>query len=216
MAPVLDNIDLYTSGFSTSLRIALSAAVGSLLLGAVLAAFRVSPVPVLQRLGAVYVGVFRNSPLAIVLYFFAFALPAVGLGASFFVLGVAGLSMYTAAFVCEALRSGVNAVATGQAEAGRAIGLGFRQNLTLVVLPQALRSVVPPVGNVLIAMAKNSAVVGALGVGGDLFSAYNRMTSALGYAQLPSLVGMAVGFLVITLSAAGLLALLERKLEIVR
>ncbi|MEJ5915466.1 amino acid ABC transporter permease [Pseudokineococcus sp. 1T1Z-3] len=218
MTPVLENLDLYVSGFFVSLRIALLAGVGALLLGAVLAAFRVSPVPVLQRFGAAYVTVFRNSPLAIVLYFFAFGLPAAGIsaGGNYFVLGVSGLAMYTAAFVCEALRSGVNSVATGQAEAGRAIGLGFTQNLGLIVLPQAVRSVVPPVGNVLIAMTKNSAVVGALGVGGDLFSAYNRMTSALGYAQLPSLLGMAIGFLVMTLSAGALLALLERKLEIAR
>lgn len=217
MEPVLDNLDLFWSGYLTSLGIAAWGAVGSLVLGTVLAAFRVSPVPVLQRVGALYVTVVRNTPLAIVLFFFGFGIPvAVGLPIGFYTLGVAGLVVYTAAFVCEAVRSGINAVAPGQAEAARAIGLGFRQNLTLVVLPQALRTVVPPVGNVIIAMAKNSAVVGALGIGGDLFSVYNRLTSALGYERLPVITGMAIGYLCITLPLGGLLALLERRLAVVR
>lgn len=217
MQPVVDNLDLYVSGFFRSLGIAAWGAVGSLLLGTVLATCRVSPVPVLRSLGTVYVELVRNTPLTVVLIVFGFGVPpAFGLAWSFYVSGTIGLAVYTAAFVCEAVRSGINSVATGQAEAARALGLGFGQTLTLVVLPQALRTVVPPVGNVLIAMIKNSAVVGAVGVGGDLFSAYRRMSSAFGYERLPSITGAAIGFLVMTLTAGALLAVTERRLAVAR
>ncbi|WP_298991694.1 amino acid ABC transporter permease [uncultured Pseudokineococcus sp.] len=217
MEPVLDNLDLYWSGFLTSLGIVLWGVAGSLLLGTLLATFRISPVPVLQRFGAFYVAAVRNTPLTIVLFFMAFAVPpAFGITPDFYLTGTVGLVLYTAAFVCEAVRSGVNAVPAGQAEAARALGLGFRQNLTLVVLPQALRTVVPPVGNVVIAMIKNSAVVGAVGVSGDLFSTYRRLTSAFGYERLPVITGVAVGFLVMTFTAAAVLALAERRLEVAR
>ncbi len=106
-----------------------------------------------------------------VLFFCAFGLPEIGINRSFWFFGVTGLVLYTSAFVCEAVRSGINSVSPGQAEAARAIGLTFTQSLGQVVLPQALRTVVPPLGSVIIAMFKNSAVVGAFGVGGDLFSA---------------------------------------------
>jgi glutamate transport system permease protein len=217
VGPVLDNLDLYTSGFLTSLGLALRAAVGALVLGTLLAVMRVSPVPLLRAVGAGYVTVVRNTPLTVVLFTGAFAVPvALGVTWSFYTLAVGGLVVYTAAFVCEAERAGINAVSPGQAEAARALGLGFGQVLGLVVLPQALRTVVPPLGNVLIAMIKNSAVVGAIGVSGDLFAVYNRMTSALGYPQLESLVGMALGYLVMTLSAAALLLGAERRLEVAR
>ncbi|WP_432546859.1 amino acid ABC transporter permease [Kineococcus sp. SYSU DK004] len=216
MQPVIDNIDLFWSGFLRSLGIAALGAVGSLLWGTVLAVFRISPIPVLRAFGAFYVTWLRNTPLAIVLFTMAFGIPTVGINASYYVFGVTALVLYTSAFVCEAVRSGIATVPAGQAEAARAIGLTFRQIVGLVILPQALRAVVPPVGNVLIAMTKNSAVVGAFGVGGELFSVYARLTSAQGYPQLPVLTGVAIGFLIMTLSTAALLALAERRLEVAR
>jgi glutamate transport system permease protein len=107
-------------------------------------------------------------------------------------------------------------VPAGQAEAARAIGLGFGQSLREVVLPQAFRSSVPPLGSVLIAMFKNSAVVGAFGVGQDLFSVGANLTSAQGFAALPVLTGVAVGYLCITIPAGLLLGVIERKVAIVR
>ncbi|GAB3220943.1 amino acid ABC transporter permease [Kineococcus gypseus] len=216
MDPVLENLDLFASGFLRSLGIAAWGLLGSLVWGTVLAVFRISPVPVLRAFGAFYVTWLRNTPLAIVLFTMAFGIPAAGVNLSFYAFGVVGLVLYTSAFVCEAVRSGVATVPAGQAEAARSIGLTFAQTLRLVVLPQALRAVVPPVGNVVIAMIKNSAVVGALGVGGDLFSVYNRLTSAFGYPALPVITGMAIGFLVMTLSASALLALFERRTAVAR
>lgn len=216
MNAITDNLDLYWSGLQKSFLICMLAMVGSLVLGTVLASFRVSPVPTLRWFGTAYVTIFRNTPLTVVLFFIAFGMPELGVNASYFTFGLIGLVLYTSAFVCEAVRSGVNSVPPGQAEAARSIGLGFSQVLALVVLPQALRSVVPPLGSVIIAMFKNSAVVGALGVAGDLWSVGASLTSAQGYAALPVFIGVAIGYLIITIPSGVLLQVLERKVAIAR
>ncbi len=216
MEPVFDNLDLYWSGFLRSLGLCLWGLVGSLALGTLIAAFRVSPTPALRAFGTAWVNILRNCPLTIVLFFMAFGLPEIGINADYYVFGVTGLILYTSAFVCEAVRSGINSVSAGQAEAARAIGLTFRQSLGSVILPQALRSSVPPVGSVIIAMFKNSAVLGAFGVGRDLYSVGKDLTSAQGYSYIPVLTGVAIGYLIITLSAGFLLGLIERKVAIAR
>jgi glutamate transport system permease protein len=213
---VLDHFDLYWHGFLKTLGICLWAGTGALLLGTLLSAFRVSPIPPLRGTGTAYVTLIRNCPLTVVLFFVAFGLPEVGFNQSYYGFAVAGLIIYTAAFVCEAVRSGINSVATGQAEAARAIGLTFGQSLRFVVLPQALRSVVPPLGSVLIAMVKNSAIVGAFGVGGELFNVGATLTGARGFAALPVLTGVVFGYLAITIPAGVGLAALERKVAVAR
>lgn len=216
MDAITDNLDLFVSGFFRSLSICLWAALTSLLLGTVIATCRISPVAPLRFFGTAWVTVLRNCPLTVVLFFIAFGLPELGVNASYYVFGLTALTLYTSAFVCEALRAGINSVAPGQAEAARAIGLTFGQSLREVVLPQAFRTSVPPVGSVIIAMFKNSAVLGAFGVGRDLFSIGDTLTSARGYPLLPVLLGVTVGYLLITLPAGALLALLERRLVILR
>ena len=216
MDAVTDNLDLFWSGYLRSLGICLWAMVGSLLLGTLIASFRVSPIPSLRWFGTAWVTVIRNVPLTVVLFFFAFGLPEIGINRSYYFFGVTALIFYTSAFVCEAVRSGINAVPAGQAEAARAIGLTFGQNLREIVLPQALRTSVPPLGSVIIAMFKNSAVVGAFGVGQDLFSVGRNLTSVQGYEALPVLTGVAFFYLCITIPAGALLALIERKVAIVR
>ncbi len=216
MEGVTQNLDLFWSGFLRSLGICMWGMVGSLVVGTVIASFRVSPIPSLRWFGTAWVTVIRNCPLTVVLFFFAFGLPEIGVNRSFYFFGVSGLVIYTSAFVCEALRSGINSVPAGQAEASRAIGLTFSQSLGQVILPQAFRTSIPPLGSVIIAMFKNSAVVGAFGVGGDLFSVGNNLTSAQGFAALPVLTGVAIGYLLITLPAGALLLGIERKVAIVR
>ena len=216
MSPVIDNLDLYWSGFLTSLEFIVYSLIGSMILGTVIAAFRVSPIPALRGFGSAYVTVVRNCPLTIVLFFMAFGLPELGINRSYFFFGIAGLVIYTSAFVCEALRSGINSVSAGQAEAARAIGLTFTQTMREVVLPQAFRSAIPPLGSVQIAMFKNSAVAGAFGIGGDLYSVGKTLTSARGFEYIPVLTGVAIGYLIITLSAGLALGLLERKVAIAR
>lgn len=216
MGVLVDNFDLYLRGFVKTLQICGWAALGSLIVGTILAAFRVSPVPPLRGFGTAWVTVFRNCPLTVVLFFVAFGLPEVGFNAPYFWFGVSGLILYTSAFVCEAVRSGINAVPAGQAEAARSIGLTFGDSLRLVVLPQAFRTVVPPLGSVIIAMIKNSAIVGAFGVGGELFSVGDTLTGARGEAALPVLTGVILGYLALTLPAGALLGTLERRVAILR
>jgi glutamate transport system permease protein len=165
------NQQLYLSSFLTILKLTGASAVIAIIVGVALAAMRVSPIPVLRAFGTGWVNTFRNTPLTLIIFFCYFGL-FVNLGVVFskdlnannFWLGVAGLSAYTSAFVCEAIRSGFNTVAVGQAEAARAIGLTFSQTLRLVVLPQATRSVIAPLGSILIALTKNATIVGTIGV----------------------------------------------------
>ena len=179
MDAVLDNFDLVLRGFGYTILLFLVSAVLALVLGTLLAAFRVGPVAVLRLFGAAYVTVFRNTPLVIIFLFFQlgagkifdwlrFGWVDIQLGpfdiTSFFTAAVAALSLYTAAFVCESLRSGVNAVGLGQAEAARAIGLPFSGVMSQVVLPQAVRASVPPLASTLIALLKNTSVAGVFGV----------------------------------------------------
>jgi glutamate transport system permease protein len=213
---VTENLDLFWSGFLRSLGICLWGMVGSLILGTLIAACRVSPIASLRWFGTAWVTLIRNCPLTVILFFFAFGLPEIGINQSFYRFGVGALIVYTSAFVCEALRSGINSVPAGQAEAARAMGLRFGQSLSQVVLPQAFKSSIPPLGSVIIAMFKNSAVVGAFGVGGDLYSISRNLTSAQGYGYIPVLTGVAIGYLLITLTAGAVLAVVERRVAIAR
>lgn len=215
MDAIFGNLDLYVRGFLETLRLSLLAAVGSLILGTLLAAFRVSPIPPLRALGATYVEIVRNTPLTVVFFLLVFGLPQVDLPLGFLTAAAAALTIYTAAFVCEVVRSGINSVSTGQAEAARAIGFTFPQTLRHVVLPQAFRTVVPPLGNIYIAMVKNSAIAGAFGVS-ELLGVGKRLTVTNPDAVIPVLLGVAVAYLVLTLSLGLFFAQLERRVAIAR
>ncbi len=164
MDAVLDNLDVFLEGFTTTVSLTLLAAVGALVLGTLIAAMRVSPVPPLRWVGAAYVNLVRNTPLTVVFFLVVFGLPEVDILLPFYRFAVIALSVYTAAFVCEAIRSGINTVPVGQAEAARAVGMTFFQVLTIIVLPQAGRAVVAPLGSIFIALAKNSTIVGTIGL----------------------------------------------------
>jgi len=165
------NRDIYLTGFLWILKLTLASTAGAVIMGTLLAAMRVSPVPVLRAFGTLWVNTFRNTPLTLIVFFCYFGLySTLGFTASDnlelnnYWLGVVGLSVYTAAFVCEAIRSGINTVPAGQAEAARAIGMSFRQTLTMIILPQAGRAVVAPLGSIFIALAKNATIVGTIGL----------------------------------------------------
>ncbi len=181
MDVVWENREAIALAFSYTVLLFLLAAVGSLIGGTVLAGMRVGPIPVLRWVGSTYVTLVRNTPLVIILVFFRIAGPKIDLKFDFidvviptavgdvrlnniFAACTVGLTVYTSAFVCEALRSGINAVPMGQAEAARAIGMPFNGVMTQVILPQAFRASVPPLASVQIALLKNTTVAGALGV----------------------------------------------------
>jgi glutamate transport system permease protein len=213
---ITDNWDLLWGAFLTTLSLAVVSGVLALVLGTVLAGMRVSPVPPLRGLATFYVEVFRNTPLTVVFFFFAFGLVYIDLQfPSRFATAVAALSLYTAAFVCEALRSGINAVPPGQAEAARALGLDFGQTLRTVVLPQAFRTVIPPLGNVWIALAKNTSIAAGFAVT-DLTAALQRLANVNADQLLVVFLAVVLGYLAITLPSAWLIRVLEKRVAIVR
>ena len=215
MDAVVSNLDLYARGFGNTVRLSAIATVVALVLGTILAAMRVSPIPPFRGFGASYVEIVRNTPLTVVFFFLAFGLPHVELALPFFTAAVAALSIYTAAFVCEAVRSGINSVSKGQAEAARSIGLTFPQSLRYIILPQAFRTVVPPLGNIFIALIKNSAIAAAFGVS-ELTAVGRRLATENPSGVVAVLVGVAIAYLILTIPSGLLFGWVERKVAIVR
>lgn len=198
MDDVLSSFDLVLQAFWLTIQLLVLAGIASLVWGTILGAMRVGPVAVLRRAGALYVAIVRNTPLLIVFVFVFIAAPTLGwfVTTPFVVKGVVALTVYTSAFVCEAVRSGINSVPVGQAEASRAIGLTFGQSMRLVILPQAFRAVVPPLASVLIALAKNTSVGAAFG----LMEATGRMrffTNNNADARMQIFLVFAVGYIII-------------------
>ena len=226
MEPVLDDLDLYLRAFGYTLALFLVSGVASLLLGTLLVAMRVGPVSVLRAAATTYVTLVRNTPLVIVFAFFAFAAPVLGIrfgwldvhvGAfdftAFFGAAVASLSLYTSAFVCEALRSGVNAVPLGQAEAARAIGLPFGGVMTQVVLPQAFRASIPPLASVQIALIKNTSVAAVFGVA-EATAQMRSFTNDFAGSRTGIFLMFALGYIVLVELFSFLSARLERRYRV--
>ncbi|MFG2129556.1 amino acid ABC transporter permease [Streptomyces sp. NPDC048751] len=221
MFDFLEGYDLL-GAFWTTVQLTLLAAVGSLVWGTLLAAMRVGPVPLMRGFGTAYVNIVRNIPLTVIILFTSLGLHntlEVSLGSDKidtvnFRLAVLGLIVYTSAFVCEALRSGINTVPVGQAEAARAIGLSFSQVLRLVVLPQAFRSSVGPLANVLIALTKNTTVAAAIGVAE---AATLMKTMVENEAQLILISAVfAFGFVCLTLPTGLILGWVGKKVAVKR
>jgi glutamate transport system permease protein len=185
-------------------------------LGTVLAGMRVSPIAPLRAVGTTYVNLFRNTPLVVLFLLAVVGLPALGLlQGSFFWRAVTALSTYTAAFVCEVLRSGINTVQPGQAEAARSIGMTFSQTLGIVVLPQAIRNVIPPLASVYIALAKNTSVAGAFGVTDATYQLSGLVEDYPGSLYY-TFFGIAAGYIAIVLAVSGSSAILERRAAVSR
>jgi glutamate transport system permease protein len=217
----LEGYDLL-GAFWVTVKLTVLSAVGSLIWGTVLAAMRVGPVPLMRGFGTSYVNIVRNIPLTVIILFTSLGLSqtlGVNLGANTFEsinfrLAVLGLIAYTSAFVCEAIRSGINTVPVGQAEAARAIGLSFTQVLTLIVLPQAFRSVVGPLTNVLIALTKNTTVAAAIGVA-EAATLMKEMIENEAQLILISAV-FAFGFVCLTLPTGLILGWVSKKVAVKR
>ncbi|RYV52448.1 amino acid ABC transporter permease [Pengzhenrongella frigida] len=216
MNVIFDNIPAYLTGFLMTLKLSLVSGILALICGLFLAAFRVSPLTPLRALATTYVELLRNTPLTIVFFFLVFVAPQFGILAPLgFWTAVIALSAYTAAFVCEAVRSGINSVQFGQAEAARAIGLTFGQSLSLVILPQAVRTVIPPLINVFIALAKNTSVAAGFATV-ELMASGRRLATANPADTVWVLVGVALFYLAITIPAGILAGVVERKVAFAR
>ncbi|OIV36462.1 amino acid ABC transporter permease [Mangrovactinospora gilvigrisea] len=210
-----DNTELFRKGFLGTLALTGSSALIALVLGTLMAAFRVSPVPVLRWIGTTWVTILRNTPLTLLFFASVFAVPKLGLNQlTYFVLAMATLGFYTSAFVCEVVRSGINTVPIGQAEAARSLGLTFSQTLRTVILPQAGRTVIGPIGSVLIALTKNSAIAGGFNVV-ELFSTQKTLTENAN-PLFAVFFWIALGYLLITLVLSGIFRGLENRLAVAR
>jgi glutamate transport system permease protein len=219
--PLQQEFGTVMKAFWGTIRLALLSGIGSLIVGTVLAAMRVSPTPVLRAAGAAYVYVFRNTPLTLVLLFCSLGLSDTlklqisdDPSTNGFWLATIGLTIYTASFVCESLRAGINTVPLGQAEAARSIGLTFTQSLRLVVLPQAFRAVIAPLGSVFIAMIKNTTV--ALAAGYFEASAQMKQMFDTYGGTIPIFIGFAIGFMVLTLPTGFFFGWLSKRLAVAR
>ncbi|KUM77000.1 amino acid ABC transporter permease [Streptomyces sp. ISL-22] len=216
-----DNPTLW-GAFWMTVKLTVVSGLGSLIWGTLLAAMRVSPVPLMRGFGTAYVNIVRNIPLTVIIIFTSLGLAdifGVTMGATDFKvqgfrLAILGFVAYTAAFVCEAIRSGINTVPMGQAEAARAIGLTFTQTLRLIILPQAFRSVIGPLANVLIALTKNTTVAAAIGVA----EAAYLMKEMIENEAQTLLIGavFAFGFVVLTLPTGLILGWLSKRLAVKR
>ena len=239
-------IQPFVDGFLITFQLCILSAVGALVLGALIAALRVSPIPPLRAMGTAYVTIFRNIPLTVVFFFFAFGFPKLdlespffthatflkipllsdllqplGMDVPFFRFAILSLTMYTAAFVCEAIRSGINAVSSGQAEAARSLGLTFTQNVRYIIFPQAWKYAIVPLGSVIIAMLKNSALAGAIGgVAGDLYGVADSIMSDSAREKAADITlvfaGISIGYLIMTVPLGLLLDRVEKRRAIAR
>lgn len=208
--------------FWANIQLTFWAALGAFVLGTVLALMRISPVPSFQWVGAAYVNIFRNTPLTIIIVFGVLGLYSQlqvqlneNFNLNFFQLAIVGLLVYHAAFVCEAIRSGVNTVPLGQAEAARAIGLSFLPAAWLIILPQALRGAIAPLGNVLIALIKNSTVATAGSVA-ETSGLMRTMLEFNGDMALAIFLIFAAGFVIIVIPVGLLTTWLSKKLAVSR
>ncbi|GAA3829841.1 MULTISPECIES: amino acid ABC transporter permease [Amycolatopsis] len=209
-----DHLGEFAEGALNTVLLTVFSAVGAVVLAVVITAFRICPVRPLRAFGTGYVELFQNIPLAVWLVLFVFGLPTVGIRFELFTTAILATALYMASYYAETLRAGVNGVERGQAEAARALGLGFGQSLSAVVLPQALRTIIQPLGNVTIQLLMNTALAAAVGVV-ELTEATNRVNLALA-EPLPLYIGAGVCYAVLALVISTGAGVLDRKLAIPR
>ena len=206
----------FRSGFLTTCELVAISFLIAMGVGTFVGALRASPSRVLRSLGGIYVEAFRNVPLLVLLFLSFAGLRRAGVQISPLTAGTASLGLYTAAYVAEAIRSGVFAVGRGQTDAALALGFTNRQNLTKIVLPQAFRTVIPPLGNLIIAMIKNSAIIGvSLGLADDLLKQARIVNSAT-FKTNEVFFWAAVGYLLLTVPTTFLVRYLESRYAIRR
>jgi glutamate transport system permease protein len=211
-----DHLDQFAAGLWVTTRLVLASFVLALVLGTLVAALRVSPSRPLQALGTVYVEIFRNTPLLVLLFISFAGLRRGGLGIDAWTAGIASLGVYTSAYVAEALRSGVTAVSRGQIDAGLSLGFTYPVVLRRIVLPQAFRTVIPPLGSITIAMIKNSAIVGASLLALPDLLKEARIVNSNTFQTTESFFWAAVGYLLLTATATVVFRSLESRYAIRR
>jgi len=214
MDVILDNLDVFAEGLWETMQLTVISYALAFAIGLVLASFRVSPILPLRVAGTAYVELVRNTPLLVLMILVFFGFPKLGLTWSPFVTATLVLAVYTGAFVGETIRAGINAVDRGQVDAARSIGLTFPQTLAMVVLPQALRTVVSPLGNLFLALTRNSSLAYAISVV-ELTGAADRLGNTTG-EYVPAFTGAFVAYLLVTLPSGFAISFIERRVSVRR
>ena len=211
-----EHLDELGGGLWVTLRLVVASFAIALVVGTAVAALRIAPSVWARRLGGIYVETFRNVPLLVLLTLAYAGLRRAGLPIGQWTAGIAALGLYTAAYIAEVLRSGVFAVSKGQREAALSLGFSERETLRRIVLPQAFRTVIAPLGSITIAMIKNSAIVGASIIALNDILKNARIVQAQTFQTEESFFWAAVGYLLLTLAATIAFRVLERRLAISR
>ena len=213
---ITEHFDAFSSGLWVTTRLVLLSLLIALVLGTVVAALRVAPNAWLQRLGGVYVETFRNVPLLVLLFIAYFGLRRAGVPINTWVAGIGSLGLYTAAYVAEVLRSGVFAVSRGQIDAALSLGFDQRETLRRIVLPQAFRTVISPLGSITIAMIKNSAIIGASLLALPDLLKEARIVNSNTFQTTEAFFWAAVGYLLLTGAVTLAIRSLERRYAVRR
>lgn len=204
-----NNSQAFLEGFGWTLLSSVIALIGSLILGTIFALFQVIPNKVLNIIGRVYVEILRNIPLLVITMFF-YVVVAKTFSLDGFSSGTIGLTLYTSAFIAETIRAGIEAIPEGQLEAGLSNGMTWGQTMRQVVLPQAFKMVIPPLGNQFINLVKNSSVL-AFVAGLDLMYQANLISQTTFDTFNPFII-VGLFYLVITMPISYYMAHLEKKL----
>jgi putative glutamine transport system permease protein len=200
-----ENLDMYLLGFKNTIMSSLVALVSSLILGVLIAIMRIAPIKPLNWLGTAYVEFIRNIPLLIITFFFFLGLKLSGLYA-----GTLALTIYTSSFIAEAIRAGILSVPKGQMEAARSSGLTYGQAMRLVILPQAVKIVIPPLGNQFINLVKNSSIL-AVVAGLDLMY-HGDLISSRTFVVFDVYIFVAAFYLILTIPLSFGVGYLEKRL----
>lgn len=209
-----ENLPFLLQGYRTTAFLAGMAFAASLAIGTMVAVLRIAPVPILPSLARAEVELFRNTPLLVQMAFMYIGLGSLGVLLSPLAAAAIALTLYTGAYVTEAIRSGIATVGPGQTEAARSLGMTFPQMIRLVVLPQAVRTVIPPLGNLMIAMVKNSAIAATIATPELLYQ--TQILNSRTFKTFEVFTGAGIGWLTITLPLSYIVAKLERRLRIIR
>ena len=201
MPVVLDNLPILLDGLKTTLQLAVGGLILALLAGIFVAVLRVSPFRLLRLVGAIYVEFLRNIPLLVQMFFWVFGLPFVGITLTEFTGALLGLAFYTSAFVAEVVRAGILSINRGQMEAARSLGLTYLQTMRLVLLPQAIAMTVPPLGNLAIALTKNTSVASAVLVAELMYQ--GEIVNGRTFATYETFTVVGLMYLALTLPSVG-------------
>ncbi|MFL2105463.1 amino acid ABC transporter permease [Desemzia sp. FAM 23991] len=213
MIEILTNYgDLLLEGFINTLIASVIALVISLIIGTLLGIFQVSTNKLLSGLANFYVQLFLNIPLLIIVLFFYVVFPMFFMGVDGFTAGIIGLTIYTSAFIAETVRAGILGVPKGQMEAGLSTGLSYSETMRYIILPQAIKIVIPPLGNQFINLVKNSSVL-AMVAGLDLMY-YGDLIASETFNTFDTYIIVALFYLIITLPLTYTMQYVERRLAV--